>query len=99
MTKSELYLAKYETFIDGLEELLNGSDWWEELNDIAEDIFLVYLYRKDLEKAPKKLFTQIRELDLKILSLGERLKALHLPAYEYFLKHFGWLTPNNGKIS
>ena len=39
MTKYELYLAKYKTFIDDLEELLNDSDWWEELNDIAEDIF------------------------------------------------------------
>ena len=39
MTKYELYLAKYKTFIDDLEELLNDTDWWEELNDIAEDIF------------------------------------------------------------
>ena len=99
MTKYELYLAKYKTLIDDLEELLNDSDWWEELNDIAEDIFLAYLYRKDLEKAPRNLSTQIRELDLKILSLGERLKALHPPAYEYFLKHFGWLTSTDGKIS
>jgi len=75
-----------------LEELLSEPDWREELNDIAEDIFLAYLYRKGLVKAPKKLFSRIRELDLKILSLGEKLKALHPPAYEYFLKHFGWLV-------
>ena len=91
MTKYETYLAKYETFINDLEELLNDPDWREELNDIAEDIFLAYIYRKDLENAPKKLFHQIKELDLKLLSLGRKLKTLHHPAYEYFLKHFSWL--------
>ena len=101
MTKYEIYLAKYKTFIEDLEELLNESDWREELNNIAEDIFLAYIYRKDLEKAPKKLSNQIRKLDVKILSLGEKLKTLHPPAYKYFLKHFGWLssTTNNGNIS
>jgi len=92
MTKYESYLAKYETFINDLEDILSDEDWRENLNDIAEDIFLAYLYRKDLEKAPKKLLPQIKALDLKLLRLGKKLKTLHFPAYKYFLKHFGWLV-------
>jgi len=40
MTKYENYLTKYETFINDLEDILRDTDWKEELNDIAEDIFL-----------------------------------------------------------
>jgi len=74
-----------------LEEILNDPDWWEELNDIAEDITLAYTYRKNLERAPKKLYPKIREWDNKLLILGNRLGELHKPAYEYFKKHFSWL--------
>jgi hypothetical protein len=91
MTKYELWLAKYATFINDLEEILNDPDWKEELNDIAEDIALAYDYRKALEKAPKKLRPQISEWDGKLLKLGNRLRRLHKPAYEYFKKHFNWL--------
>jgi len=91
MDKYEIYLSKYDTFISDLEEILSNPDWRDELNDIAEDIFLAYLYRKELEKAPNRFFSKIRNLDLKLLSLGEELKALHPPAYNYFLKHFKWL--------
>lgn len=74
-----------------MEEILNDPDWQDELNDIAEDITLAYAYRKDLEKAPKKLHPKIREWDVKLLSLGDRLGKLHKPAYEYFKEHFSWL--------
>jgi len=100
MTKYENYLTKYETFINDLEDILRDADWKEELNDIAEDIFLAYLYRKDLTEAPENLIPQIKALDLKLLMLGRKLKTLHPPAYEYFLKHFSWLlTSHNTKLS
>jgi len=86
MTKYELWFAKYATFINDLKEILNDSDWRDELNDIAEDIALAYAYRKDLERAPKELHPKIREWDTKLLRLGNRLEKLHKPAYEYFNK-------------
>jgi len=91
MTKYELWLAKYATFINDLEEILSDPDWRDELNNIAEDIALAYTYRKDLEIAPKELHPKIREWDTKLLRLGNRLEKLHKPAYEYFKKHFNWL--------
>jgi len=77
MAKYLSSLAKYETFVNDLADILSDEDWRESLNDIAEDIFLAYLYRKDLEKAPKKLLPQIKVLDLKLLKLGRKLKTLH----------------------
>ena len=88
MEKYELRLAKYATFINDLDDILNDSDWKEELNDIAEDIFLAYIYRKSLEKAPEKLYKQIEDLDRKLLNLAKKLKVIYKPAYEYFLKYF-----------
>ncbi len=96
MKNYEIWLRKYATFINDLEEILKDPDWKKELNDIAEDISLAYDYRKALEKAPKKLQNQIRMWDEKLLKLGEKLSEMHKPAYEYFLKHFRWLlTPHH----
>ena len=99
MKNYEIWLRKYATFINDLEEILNDKDWREQLNEIAEDVSLAYDYRKALEKAPKKIQDEIHKLDEKLLKIGERLKAVYPPAYEYFIKHFDWLKSKETQVA
>ena len=81
-----------------MEEILNDKDWREQLNEIAEDVSLAYEYRKALEKAPKKIQSEIYKLDERLLKIGERLKVIYPPAYEYFSKHFDWLKSKEAQV-
>ena len=82
-------LVKYATYINDLEDILSEEDWKERLNEIAEDIFLAYEYRKDLREYNEDL----KKLDERLLKIGERLKEVYPPAYEYFEKFFQGLIP------
>ena len=84
MKNYESWLVKYATYINDLEDILSEEDWQKRLNEIAEDIFLAYEYRKDLREYNEDL----KKLDERLLKIGEKLKKLHPPAYEYFEKFF-----------
>ena len=85
------YLSKYSTLLWDLEQIISDTDWRDYLSEIAEDIFLAYLCRKELEKSPYRDSEEIKTLDEELIKIAERLKNLHPPAYRYFLKHFQWL--------
>jgi len=89
MKNYESLLVNYATFINDLEDVLSCQDWKERLNEIAEDIFLAYEHRKDLREDNEDL----KKLDERMFKIGEKLKEVYPPAYEYFEKFFRELIP------
>ena len=86
--------ADYGVYILGIQEILSDADWKDNLNDIAELIFLSYMVRKKLEKiAPKSFLPKLEKWDKALLMAMNDLKRKHKPAYEYFLKVWKDLLP------
>ena len=82
----DLYID-YVKYIKGMQEILNDEDWQEELNDLANLIFLSYTVREKLaEIAPKNFQQQLSKWDKALLDLTKILEKKHKPLYNYFKK-------------
>ena len=87
MSEYEKLFSDYRIYILGIQEILNDTDWKDNLNDLAELIFLSYMVRKKLEKLSLKSFLpKLEEWDKALLEAMDDLKKKHKPAYEYFLR-------------
>ncbi len=94
MKEYERLFTDYNLYILGMQEILNDADWKDNLNDIAELIFLSYMVRKKLENiAPKISLPKLEKWDKALLTTMDEIKKKHKPAYEYFLKVWKDLLP------
>ena len=90
MKEHERLLVEYASLINDLEDTLSEEDWKDRLNEIAEDLFLACECRKALREY-QEVKEDLKILDERMLKIGEKLKELHPPAYEYFRTLFGEL--------
>jgi len=47
-----------------------------QLNEVVEDIFFAYEYRKDLKEYESEIQDDLKELDERLLKIGEKLKEI-----------------------
>jgi len=93
MKKYEELFADYARYILGIQEILNDKDWQENLNDLADLIFLSHTVRGKLEKeAPKSFLAKLEKWDRAFMEAMEELKRKHKPMYGYFRKVWADLT-------
>jgi len=76
MKDYELWLVRYATYINELEDILSDENWEEKLDDIVNYIRITYNYRKDLREYESEIQDDLKELDERLLKIGEKLKEI-----------------------
>lgn len=88
MDDIQILLIQYATYINDLEDILQQENWTNDyLNEIAEDIYLAYLYRKELDRYKHILQTELDALDRRLIAIAYKLRD-YIPAYKYFVTYF-----------
>jgi len=81
-------LIQYATYINDLDYIIQQENWINDyLNEIAEDIYLAYQYRKELDQYKHIIQTELEILEQRLIAIAYRLKC-YKPAYKYFENYF-----------
>jgi len=88
MDDMQRLLIQYATYINDLEDILQQENWTDNyLYEIAEDIYLAYLCRKELDQHKQVLQAELDALDQRLISIAHKLRD-YMPAYKYFITYF-----------
>jgi len=89
--KQKNLLVQYATYINSLEDILQQENWTDNyLNEIAEDMYLAYQCRKELDQYKYAIQAELVVLDQRLIIVANKLKR-YKSAYKYFEKYYSEL--------